>query len=615
MDLSGLLGGLLLDPAFARAARADGPHGSVVTPDAAIPFLAAGMARHRLVLAVTATTRQAEDLAAAASSLTGTARVAVLPAWETLPHERLSPSSDTVGRRLAVLRRLAHPDPDDETIGAAGPRRGPDPGPAAADRPGAGRPAARGGAPGRRDRPRGARRGAGHDRLRRHRPGREARPVRRSAAGSSTSSRPPRSTPCGWSSGATTSRRSATSASPTSARWRSPGTGCGRRPAGSCCSPRRCGRARPPWPGGTPSSPRCAPSWPRGSPSRAWRRSPPSWPTAWRAWSTPWPAAGPATRRRWSCSATPSWSAPRPTTSWPRATSSSPRPGTTPRSATRPRSTSVPRPTGPSRRCARPPTASGSPGGPPARSAWRQPVRSPPTSSSDPDDRDVDPLAIDPDAIALAITATPAYRGDGKALVTDLQAALSAGRRVVAVTAGVGSAQRLAEQLGAAGCASAGRAGDHPLATWRRRGHRHDRAARPRPGRSRCRAAGRHRDRHPRPEGLHPGHGPDALAPAQHRRPAAAGRRRLRRPRAARGRALRRDDPADRRRGDPRVPGPGVRAEQARPAAGPPLRADRPARPGHPLRRWRGAQRPPARRCGLAADQDPRAQGSPPDRR
>jgi transcription-repair coupling factor (superfamily II helicase) len=117
MDLSGLLAGLLLDPAFARAARADGPHGAVVTPDAAIPFLAAGMARHRLVLALTATTRQAEDLAAAASSLTGSARVAVLPAWETLPHERLSPSSDTVGRRLAVLRRLAHPDPADDTIG------------------------------------------------------------------------------------------------------------------------------------------------------------------------------------------------------------------------------------------------------------------------------------------------------------------------------------------------------------------------------------------------------------------------------------------------------------------------------------------------------------------
>ncbi len=117
MDLSGLLAGLLDDPAFARAARAQGPHGSVVTPDAALPFLAAAMARRRLVLAVTATTRQAEDLAAATSSVVGVHRVAVLPAWETLPHERLSPSSDTVGRRLALLRRLAHPDPEDEAIG------------------------------------------------------------------------------------------------------------------------------------------------------------------------------------------------------------------------------------------------------------------------------------------------------------------------------------------------------------------------------------------------------------------------------------------------------------------------------------------------------------------
>ncbi len=118
MDLSGLCQGLLEDPTFARACRAAGPNGEVVTPAAAVPFLAAGMARHRTVVAITATGRQAEDLASAASSLVGPSRVAVLPAWETLPHERLSPSSDTVGRRLAVLRRLAHPDPDDETIGA-----------------------------------------------------------------------------------------------------------------------------------------------------------------------------------------------------------------------------------------------------------------------------------------------------------------------------------------------------------------------------------------------------------------------------------------------------------------------------------------------------------------
>ena len=62
------------------------------------------------VVVVTATTREAEDLASALRSLMPADDVALYPSWETLPHERLSPGSDTVGRRLAVLRRLAHPD-------------------------------------------------------------------------------------------------------------------------------------------------------------------------------------------------------------------------------------------------------------------------------------------------------------------------------------------------------------------------------------------------------------------------------------------------------------------------------------------------------------------------
>ena len=32
-----------------------------------------------------------------------------MPAWETLPHERLSPRSDTIGRRLQVLRAITGP--------------------------------------------------------------------------------------------------------------------------------------------------------------------------------------------------------------------------------------------------------------------------------------------------------------------------------------------------------------------------------------------------------------------------------------------------------------------------------------------------------------------------
>ncbi len=68
-------------------------------------------------LAVTATAREAEELAAALGSLLGEDRVGYFPAWETLPHERLSPRSDTSGQRLAILRRLAHPDPSDVRSG------------------------------------------------------------------------------------------------------------------------------------------------------------------------------------------------------------------------------------------------------------------------------------------------------------------------------------------------------------------------------------------------------------------------------------------------------------------------------------------------------------------
>ena len=58
---------------------------------------------------VTATGREADDLTAELRGVFGDA-VAMFPSWETLPHERLSPGVDTVGTRLMVLRRLAHPD-------------------------------------------------------------------------------------------------------------------------------------------------------------------------------------------------------------------------------------------------------------------------------------------------------------------------------------------------------------------------------------------------------------------------------------------------------------------------------------------------------------------------
>ncbi|MFG3239676.1 transcription-repair coupling factor [Streptomyces sp. NPDC048157] len=123
MSLHGLLDVVVRDPALDEAVKAAGDghrmHVDLVGPPAARPFAVAALAREtgRTVLAVTATGREAEDLAAALRTLLPPDTIAEFPSWETLPHERLSPRSDTVGRRLAVLRRLAHPRADDPETG------------------------------------------------------------------------------------------------------------------------------------------------------------------------------------------------------------------------------------------------------------------------------------------------------------------------------------------------------------------------------------------------------------------------------------------------------------------------------------------------------------------
>jgi transcription-repair coupling factor (superfamily II helicase) len=125
MSLAGLLSVIADDPEFRqvidRAAPSagggyPGDGADVTAPPALRPLLAAALtglpgAASRFLLAVTATAREAEELAGALGALLPAESVAYFPAWETLPHERLSPRSDTSGQRLAVLRRLAHPDP------------------------------------------------------------------------------------------------------------------------------------------------------------------------------------------------------------------------------------------------------------------------------------------------------------------------------------------------------------------------------------------------------------------------------------------------------------------------------------------------------------------------
>ena len=115
--IAGLVDLALRDPSLQDVARraADRPADlALVGPASARVFAACALAQAGPLLVVTATGREADDLTAELRGVLGDA-VAMFPSWETLPHERLSPGVDTVGARLMLLRRLAHPD--DERLG------------------------------------------------------------------------------------------------------------------------------------------------------------------------------------------------------------------------------------------------------------------------------------------------------------------------------------------------------------------------------------------------------------------------------------------------------------------------------------------------------------------
>ncbi|MET3951745.1 transcription-repair coupling factor [Arthrobacter sp. UYEF36] len=103
---AGLRSALLAEMADGLAALAENTEDTAADGTAA----AGGRCLAPVVLAITATGREAEDLTEALRAFLPADAVAEFPSWETLPHERLSPRSDTVGRRLSVLRRLAHPE-------------------------------------------------------------------------------------------------------------------------------------------------------------------------------------------------------------------------------------------------------------------------------------------------------------------------------------------------------------------------------------------------------------------------------------------------------------------------------------------------------------------------
>ncbi|MCI1831408.1 MAG: transcription-repair coupling factor [Bifidobacterium sp.] len=97
----------------------DGASLTVGLPQGLRPALAVAAAVRRPVVMVVVSGREAQDTVDALRSwYDGDPNdIAQLEAWETLPHERLSPRADTVASRMAVFRRLKHPEPGSAMFG------------------------------------------------------------------------------------------------------------------------------------------------------------------------------------------------------------------------------------------------------------------------------------------------------------------------------------------------------------------------------------------------------------------------------------------------------------------------------------------------------------------
>ena len=76
----------------------------IVAPAAMYPFLLAARAQLHPLIVVTSSSRSSEDLVNELRELHD--NVLEFPAWETLPHERLSPRNDTVAKRIQTLYAL-----------------------------------------------------------------------------------------------------------------------------------------------------------------------------------------------------------------------------------------------------------------------------------------------------------------------------------------------------------------------------------------------------------------------------------------------------------------------------------------------------------------------------
>ena len=99
--MSPILSGLISLSETTKNLIDDDGQESLLAPDSVIPLILSHRSQSRPILVVTHSSRRASELAEELSAFS--ARILEFPAWETLPHERLSPNSDTVAKRISAL--------------------------------------------------------------------------------------------------------------------------------------------------------------------------------------------------------------------------------------------------------------------------------------------------------------------------------------------------------------------------------------------------------------------------------------------------------------------------------------------------------------------------------
>ncbi len=121
-----LRGAESVDRAYAAAGRSTD---FSATAGLHLPLLAGLLERRRqredpaALLVITATEREADSVRSAFACLSPGATVLDFPAWETLPHERLSPGVETVGRRMEAIRQMHTWTPADPPLIVVAPIR------------------------------------------------------------------------------------------------------------------------------------------------------------------------------------------------------------------------------------------------------------------------------------------------------------------------------------------------------------------------------------------------------------------------------------------------------------------------------------------------------------